>query len=222
MSGDDESSCIEVQEDDQGIGARRPPPPGVDVRARADLVLEHVQRVVAVAVEPVELLTEAGGLLRRLALCGTAVEILLATDGTVDGRAVTRMYSRIGLPDTPRHRLGLRRLRPSPAGDDVLAALSEIIGFDPEPGLAILAPAALPGRIDRTMLSRIARLAAEIYRADLVRHLPIDDVARPWTVTCPLTAEEARRKRYALGRPVTADEERFVVERAIPAQRTVS
>ncbi|WP_316688925.1 hypothetical protein [Pseudonocardia sp. H11422] len=93
-------------------------------------------------------------------------------------------------------------------------------GGERDPGE--VAPASPPGRIDRTVLSRTARLAAEIYRADLVRHLPTDGSARPWVTLWPLTGEEARRERYALGLPVMAGAERFVVEPTIPAQRTVS
>lgn len=185
-------------------------------------VLERVHRVVALAVEPFELLAEAGGLLLRLAAHGAAIEVLLVTDGVCSSTTVARRFSRLGLREVPRIRLGLSRPVPRGAGNDVLAALSEIVGFDPDPGLAMLAPAPLTVRTERAVLSRAARLAAGIYHTDLIRYLPADAPVRQWAARCPLTAEEARRKRYALGLPAVPADERFFVDHTIPAQRAGS
>jgi hypothetical protein len=160
--------------------------------------------VVAVAVDGGELLAEAGGLLQHLVTIDTDLEILLAED------ADRRIFARCGLRTVPLHRLGLRHPLPDGVDGDLLAALSEIIGFDPGPGLGILAPGELADRPDRTAVGQAAATAAHVYGAEIVRSLPAGGI--PYR----LDRAEAAHKRYALG-PAASPVESFAV--AIPRQR---
>lgn len=76
----------------------------------------------------------------------------------------------LGLPNLHVHRLGL----PSPLGNaadaDLVAALSELVGFDPDPGVQCLAPTALPGDPARSVVDRAARQIAEVYGLPLMRY----------------------------------------------------
>jgi hypothetical protein len=155
--------------------------------------LDRASRVVAVAVDGAELLAEAGGLLQHLVAGGAEVEILVAVD------ADTRALARCGLRSVPVHRLGLRRPLPNGAEDDLLAALSEVIGFDPGPGLGILAAAELADRPDRAAVAHAAEVAAAVYGAEIARSLPEMPTAAPST-GYRLAGPEAAHKRYAVGR----------------------
>jgi len=157
--------------------------------------LERASRVVAVAVEGTELLAEAGGLLQHLVATGVEVEILVAVD--VDLRSLARC----GLRSVAVHRLGLRRPLPAAAEDDLLAALSEVIGFDPGPGLGILAPAELPAefvRPERAAVTHAAEVAASVYGAEIARSLPAVPADLPST-RYQVAGREAAHKRYAVG-----------------------
>ncbi|MCE0765316.1 hypothetical protein LWC35_20770 [Pseudonocardia kujensis] len=154
--------------------------------------LERASRVVVAAVDGAELLAEAGGLLQHLLAGGAEVEILVAVD------ADTRPLARCGLRSVPVHRLGLRRPLPAAAAADLLAALSEVVGFDPGPGLGILAAGELAGRPDRAAVAHAAEVAAAVYGAEIARSLPDRPVAAPATDYL-LTGPEAAHKRYAVG-----------------------
>jgi hypothetical protein len=151
--------------------------------------LERATRVVVVAVSGAELLAEAGGLLQHLDAAGTELEILVAAG------AETRALARCGLRAVPLHRLGLRTPLPAGAEGDLLAALSEVIGFDPDAGLGILAPGELAERPDRAVVGRAAAMAARVYGAEIAWSVPhvagADDYA--------LANGEAAHKRYAVG-----------------------
>jgi hypothetical protein len=73
----------------------------------------------------------------------------------------------LGLPGLEVSRLDL----PAPLGehaeDDVVAALSELVGFDPEPGVVCLAPA--PVDADSAVVSRAAQRVAQVYGLPLLR-----------------------------------------------------
>lgn len=83
-----------------------------------------------------------------------------APDLTAELRAVT---AGLGLDEVYLHRLAL----PSPLGaaaePDLVAALSELVGFDPEPGVRVLAPVPAPGDAERSVVDRAARRIAEVY-----------------------------------------------------------
>lgn len=149
--------------------------------------------MVVVAVAGDELLAEAGGLLQHLHAAGTDLEILVAVG------ANARAFARCGLRTVPLHRLGLRTPLPAGSDGDLLAALSEVIGFDPEPGLGLLAPGELVERPDRTVVGRAAATAALVYGAQLAWSVPYvagaDDYA--------LASGEAAHKRYAVGAAAT-------------------
>jgi hypothetical protein len=86
-------------------------------------------------------------------------------DVAAELRAVT---AGLGLDEVHLHRLAL----PSPLGaaaePDLVAALSELVGFDPEPGVRVLAP--VPGDPERNAIDRAARRIAEVYGLPLQRY----------------------------------------------------
>ena len=76
----------------------------------------------------------------------------------------------LGLPNLHVHRLGLRPPLGSTADADLVAALSELVGFDPDPGVHCLAPTLLPGDPARSVVDRAARQIAQIYGLPLMRY----------------------------------------------------
>jgi hypothetical protein len=77
---------------------------------------------------------------------------------------------RLGLPGLHLHRLGLRKPYPATAEDDLVAAMSELIGFDPEPGVYCLAPVPDPGDAARGVVNRAAQRIAQVYGIPLLRY----------------------------------------------------
>ena len=79
----------------------------------------------------------------------------------------------LDVPGLRVHRLDLALPLPAGAEDDLVAALSELIGFDPEPGVVCLAPAAQAGAdsdVDAdSALSRAAQRVARVYGLPLLR-----------------------------------------------------
>ncbi len=74
------------------------------------------------------------------------------------------------LTDLQVHRLGLRHPLGPAAEDDMVAALSELVGFDPEPGVYCLAPTESPADGDRTAACRAAQRIAQVYGIPLLRY----------------------------------------------------
>jgi hypothetical protein len=70
---------------------------------------------------------------------------------------------RLGLVDLRLHRLALPVPLSGSAEADLVAALSELVGFDPEPGVRILAPAPLPGDPQRSVVDRAVRQIVQVY-----------------------------------------------------------
>jgi hypothetical protein len=171
--------------------------------------LERASRVVVAAVDGAELLAEAGGLLQHLLVGGAKVEILVAVD------ADPHLVARCGLRAVPLHRLGLRRPLPATAEDDLLAALSEVVGFDPGPGLGLLAPGELADRSDRAAVAHATAVAAAVYGAEIARSLPDRPVGAPATEYL-LASTEAAHKRYAVGEGATLVESFLADLRATP------
>jgi hypothetical protein len=159
----------------------------------------HSRRVVAVAVSAMELLRPESDLVRLIEgfphvdllvagedLPATApgpVGVLGYTEyadydddqdgagasGDPDVDEVRDGVARLGLPGLHLHRLGLRLpLHPGAEGD-LVAALSELVGFDPEPGVYCLAPAPALGDPGRTV-NRAAQRIAQVYGIPLLRY----------------------------------------------------
>ena len=76
----------------------------------------------------------------------------------------------LGLPALALHRLGLRAPLAPHAEDDLVAALSELVGFDPEQGVYCLAPAPAPADPARTAVDQAARRIALVYGIPLLRY----------------------------------------------------
>jgi hypothetical protein len=78
--------------------------------------------------------------------------------------------ARLGLPDLHVHHLDLQPPLSPSAEDDLVAALSELVGFDPEPGVYCLAPASAPGDVGRSALVTAAQRIAQTYGLPLLRY----------------------------------------------------
>lgn len=82
----------------------------------------------------------------------------------------------LGHPDLVVHRLGLPAPLTAGAEDDLVAGMSELVGFDPEPGLCCLAPAAslggfgTPDEPGRGAMDRAAQRIARVYGVPLLRY----------------------------------------------------
>jgi hypothetical protein len=76
----------------------------------------------------------------------------------------------LGLPDLHLHRLGLPGRVGAAAGADLLAALSELVGFDPEPGVYLVAPTPSPSDPERSTIVEIANRLARVYGIPMLRY----------------------------------------------------
>lgn len=87
-----------------------------------------------------------------------------------DADEVRRVADGLGLPELHLHRLGLHAPLGPSAEPDLVAALSELVGFDPEPGVYCLAPA--PGPMDpgRVVVDRAVQRIAKVYGLPLLRY----------------------------------------------------
>ena len=56
------------------------------------------------------------------------------------------------------------------AEPDLVAALSELVGFDPEPGVQILAPVTPPGDPQRSVVDRAVQRIVQVYGLPLQRY----------------------------------------------------
>jgi hypothetical protein len=73
----------------------------------------------------------------------------------------------LDMPGLAVHRLDLAAPLPDDAEDDLVAGLSELVGFDPEPGVVCLAPHPVdPGS---AAVSRAAQRVAQVYGLPLLR-----------------------------------------------------
>jgi hypothetical protein len=135
-------------------------------------------RAVAVTVSPMELLRPESHLAELIAGFPQA-ELLVAVDDSrpdpeddLDrlGEELRASASRLGLPGLALHRLGLPNPLPATAEGDLVAAMSELVGFDPEPGLYCLAPAPAPADPARSVVERAAQRIARVYGIPLLRY----------------------------------------------------
>lgn len=149
--------------------------------AIGSLAVPGSTRAVAVAASPMELLRPESDL-ARLAEGFPQVELLVATDdGYPDGAdpeddldsagdELRAGAARLGQPGLALHRLGLPSLQAETAEDDLVAALSELIGFDPESGVYCLAPVSASADPARSTVNRAAQRIAQVYGIPLLRY----------------------------------------------------
>jgi hypothetical protein len=91
-------------------------------------------------------------------------------DDDVDpGTEIDRGIAALGLDQVRAHRLGLPATFGGEAETDIVAALSELVGFDPEPGVYCLAPAPAGDPADNTV-TRAARRIAQVYGLPLLSY----------------------------------------------------
>ena len=76
----------------------------------------------------------------------------------------------LGLDELHVHRLGLRPPLGTAADGDLVAALSELVGFDPEPGVQCLAPVPLPNDPARAAIERAVWQIAQVYTLPVQRY----------------------------------------------------
>lgn len=156
------------------------------------------RRFVAVAVSAMELLRPESDLVRLIEGVGQ-VDLLLASEdlpasgpaaiGVLEGCQVDGDLTicddddaddeldevcdgaeRLGLPGLRLHRLGLAAPLGPLAEDDLVAALSELVGFDPEPGVYCLGPVVAAADPARAVVDRAAARIAQVYGIPLLRY----------------------------------------------------
>jgi hypothetical protein len=93
-------------------------------------------------------------------------------DDDQDGRRdeIRSEIAALRLPDLHVHHLDLTAPLTPNVEQDLIAALSELVGFDPEPGVYCLAPEATPGDVGRSAMAAAAQRIAQIYGLPLLRY----------------------------------------------------
>ncbi len=170
------------------VGQVGPAPSPVPARDR---------RFVALAVDATELLRPASDLV-RLVEGARYVDVLLARElepvgapaplGILAGAeppatgpaapeddedetghaALLADIGRLGVPELYVHRLGLPAVTGPGAEADLVAGLSELVGFDPEPGVYLLGPTG--GGAGRAALRRAVERVAQVYGIPVLRY----------------------------------------------------
>jgi hypothetical protein len=158
------------------------------------------RRVGALAVSPMELLRPGSDLLSAIRDAGYVDLLLVCEDAPVpdpspvcvlgggplttsaadgfddsddaddDPDDVRTAVAQLGLEELHVHRLGLNPPLGLGADDDLVAALSELVGFDPEPGVQCLAPVPLPGDPARAAIERAVWRIAQVYSLPVQRY----------------------------------------------------
>jgi LmbE family N-acetylglucosaminyl deacetylase len=111
-------------------------------------------------------------------------------------------YQALGVAEVRRHRLGLPDAGLAGREADVVAGLSEIVGFAEDPhGLCVLAPWSGDGDDDHEAAGRAAEIVCAAYRVRLVRWLD-----QAWSWAGPESAEVPwrRARQLALSETVQA------------------
>lgn len=87
---------------------------------------------------------------------------------------VAAAIAALDLQDLRVHRLGLPgRLGPD-ATDVLVAALSELVGFDPEPGVYCVSPAPAPGDPERSAVVAAAQRIGRAYGVPMLRYRSLE------------------------------------------------
>ena len=158
------------------------------------------RRVVAIAVSPMELLRPGSDLLNVVRDAGYVDLLLVCEDEPVSdpspvcvlgGGSLTRSadddlddsdddmddvddvraaVAQLGIDELHVHRLGLRLPLGGAVDGDLVAALSELVGFDPEPGVQCLAPVPLPSDPARAAVERAVWEIAQVYSLPVQRY----------------------------------------------------
>lgn len=92
-----------------------------------------------------------------------------ADDDVDPGAEIDRAIAAMGLHQVRAHRLGLPVAFGGEVETDIVAALSELVGFDPEPGVYCLAPAPTGDPAGHTV-TRAARRIAQVYGLPLLSY----------------------------------------------------
>ena len=93
-----------------------------------------------------------------------------ADDDSEDADDVRAAVAQLGLDELHVHRLGLRPPLGTATDGDLVAALSELVGFDPEPGVQCLAPVPLPTDPARAAIERAVWRIAQVYGLPVHRY----------------------------------------------------
>ncbi|MGH3569606.1 MAG: hypothetical protein ACRDRH_27060 [Pseudonocardia sp.] len=151
-------------------------------------VLVPGRRLVAVSMTSMELLRPQSDLARQLA-GASRVDLLLACDdnqppggpdygdadsvddgpGAVEIDELSAAAARFG-STLHLHRLALHTLLGLHVEDDLIAALSELVGFDPAPDVYCLAPARTSSNPSHVVLERAVQRIAQVYGVPLLRY----------------------------------------------------
>ncbi|MHA6780844.1 hypothetical protein ACVGOW_07585 [Pseudonocardia saturnea] len=86
------------------------------------------------------------------------------------GDVLRSRVAELGLPGLVVHRLGLRPPLGPGAERDLVAALSELVGFDPDPGVFLLGPAAAAAEAGGSVVDRAVNRIAQVYGIPLLRY----------------------------------------------------
>jgi hypothetical protein len=173
----------------------------------AQPVRDADRRVVAVAIDAVELLRPGSDLARLLDSFGRADVLLAAEDlpaAAVEGPdddpddwvrdcevvdEVRLGTAALRHPDLVVHRLALDAPLSDTVEDDLVAALSELIGFDPGRGVYCLAPATP----SEGVLSQAAQRIARVYGLPLLRYRCLElSLVEPETGGPPVSSPSPR------------------------------
>lgn len=90
--------------------------------------------------------------------------------GTDDVDELLASANLLGLEELHLHRLALPAPLGAAAEPDLVAALSELVGFDPEPGVQVLAPVSPPGDAQRGVIERAVLQIVQVYSLPLQRY----------------------------------------------------
>lgn len=153
------------------------------------LAVAPERRIVAVSLTAAELLQSGSDLAHRargadridlLLVCESSVETAEAANAWDTGdlgddylaEDLTHQFRTpdLGLTDLHLHRLDLREPLDARAEQDLVAALSELVGFDPEPGVYLLAPMPDPTNPSRVIIDRAVQRIARVYGLPTLRY----------------------------------------------------
>lgn len=142
--------------------------------------------------------------MRELVNRGVPVSILAVTDTGAEHLAAA--YRALGLTGVRRYRLGLPGGRVEAAEHDVMAAVSELVGFAEPEGLWCLAPWELDGHPDHDAVGRATATACSAYRLPLLRY-PI--ASAEWLHSSDMTRGQVRH--LTLTEPVRTRKHRALI-----------
>lgn len=93
-------------------------------------------------------------------------------DDTEELAGLVRRFRAAGIRSAELHvhRLALREPLDAAAEQDLVAALSELIGFDPEPGVYLLAPVPEPADPSRVVVNHAVQRVARVYGLPTLRY----------------------------------------------------